>query len=130
MQIRLRFPIKGTYYYSAQSARETGIIQVEAQLNLIKEPENEHDPFAIQIWLSKQLLGYVPRQLAYDFRHWSQKELEQFNCALVFQHPHRLESRLMLPWPSLNWRQKIIFFWRSLWLTWHRHAYWRSKPLQ
>jgi hypothetical protein len=37
-------------------------IQVGAALNLIREPENPHDPRAIRVEWQGHLLGYVPRK--------------------------------------------------------------------
>ena len=89
----VRFPIKGTYYYAADLAMESDLIQQDTVLTLKQEPENAYDRHAIQIWLPTDfqpssnlppplsppsnnpshialnpypglLLGYVPRLLA------------------------------------------------------------------
>lgn len=73
-----RFPIKGSYYYSAELAFNQKLLPTGQSLTLIAEPDNDYDTHAIQIWLqtdlqkghlhsveqSGYLIGYVPRQLA------------------------------------------------------------------
>ena len=65
-----RFPIKGSYYYSADLAYQQDLLKVGNLLYLVPEPDNAHDSHALQIWSSTNpeqgyLIGYVPRQLAY-----------------------------------------------------------------
>ena len=67
-----RFPIKGSYYYSADKAFKQQLIKVGNTLYLHPEPNNEHDCYALQIWTHPNgqgyLIGYVPRQLAKQWR--------------------------------------------------------------
>jgi len=76
----IRFPVKGTYYYSAALAMDLDLLQNKQLLEFELEPANQHDKNAIQIWLPKTpsklsddtqdtdskglLLGYLPRLLA------------------------------------------------------------------
>ena len=52
MQRRIRFPIKGTYYYAAELAIDMGLLQQGTHLQLRFEPENLYDSYAIQVWLN------------------------------------------------------------------------------
>jgi len=81
MERTLQFPIKGTFYYSADMALDLSLIAPDSPLCFQLEPDNQYDKNAIQIWLPKSiqacfenrtddvishglLLGYVPRSLA------------------------------------------------------------------
>lgn len=68
MSHRYRFPIKGSYYYSADQAFKQELLTVGSTLYLHPEPDNEHDCHALQVWTHPNaqgyLIGYVPRQLA------------------------------------------------------------------
>jgi|GEM_PF-2960218 len=68
MTHRYRFPVKGTYYYSADIAFKQQLLTVGRTLYLHREPDNTHDSHALQIWTHPNaqgyLIGYVPRQLA------------------------------------------------------------------
>lgn len=85
----IRFPIKGTFYYAAELALESHLIQKNTLLYFKAEPDSAYDKNAIQIWLPTHfhsaendppplllstkhtptfthglLIGYVPRLLA------------------------------------------------------------------
>lgn len=71
MQRLIKFPIKGTYYYSAADALKLDCLNLNSQLSLIAEPDNYYDKFAIQIWLkipqnqsNGYLLGYIPKVMS------------------------------------------------------------------
>jgi len=78
MQRQYRFPIKGSYYYSAERAFKQHLLKVGQSLVFVAEPDNAYDVYAIQVWYqiesqptqpernepSGYLIGYVPRQLA------------------------------------------------------------------
>lgn len=98
MKQEIRFPIKGTYYYSAGLAIELSLLPPLQTLNFELEPENYYDANAIQIFLPKLLqshsttdnnssailqqttdngllLGYVPRLLAKRLNKQIQQQL-------------------------------------------------------
>lgn len=95
--MELVFRIKGTHYYSADLAYQAGLLQPNAQLLLVNEPDNAYDCFAIQIWLanSKQqahyLLGYVPRQSTLQFHFWQKQHcLHTLKLNTIEVEPTRL----------------------------------------
>ena len=56
-----RMHVAGTYYYEAEQAAE-GLSEGQ-RFGLRREPENEHDEFAIEVLtLEGHKLGYIPRQ--------------------------------------------------------------------
>jgi len=75
MQRYIRFPIKGTFYYSAALAMQDHALNLNDSLIFKKEPNNLYDTFAVQILLpylpksqhvnvDGMLLGYVPKALS------------------------------------------------------------------
>lgn len=72
MSRQIQFPIKGTFYYSAELALDLDLVQQGTLLKFRAEPDNRFDQFAIQIWLptkseeteSGYLLGYVPKVMS------------------------------------------------------------------
>ena len=78
MQRKVIFPIKGTFYYAADEALKSGFLDLQSHLLLKPEPNNEYDPYAIQIWLVPEqdnpasatlnhggyLMGYIPRVMS------------------------------------------------------------------
>lgn len=74
MHRAIKFPIKGTFYYSAELALDLNLIHNGLILQMRPEPSNKYDTFAIQIWLinphaepennSGLLLGYVPKMMS------------------------------------------------------------------
>jgi len=93
MQRRIRFPIKGTYYYAAELAIDSGLLQQGNHLQLRSEPDNPYDRYAMQIWLdhstdgsqfnseadkSEQgyLLRYVPKSMSRELN----KQLQHYNA--------------------------------------------------
>ena len=112
MQRALHFPIKGTFYYSADLAIEMGLLKKHTNLHFVFEPDNAYDPFAIQIWLkhkpsnslkaAEYLLGYVPRMLtkplnqllhSYQVKNLQVTHLAkhgqfiEIDCKLIIQQP-------------------------------------------
>lgn len=127
---RYRFPVKGSYYYDGARAFSELRLPVGQNLQIKAEPENPHDPNALQIWLppetptgSALLLGYIPRQLA---RIWRPLALEKTDYRLTLSFANakgrllRLECECTL---QLNWTQHL----RTLfWSWWNRRV--QSPP--
>lgn len=57
------FEVKGTTYSSSRK-EAARLIEVGSELTLLREPENEFDPFAIKVVWDGKELGYVPRTTA------------------------------------------------------------------
>lgn len=121
MQRRIRFPIKGTYYYAAELAIDMDLLQLGSHLQLRFEPENLYDANAIQIWLNNSddkalfnsdsekseqgyLLGYVPksmsRELNKQLHHYSAYSLDVINLA-KFGKSIEIDCVLQLEQPLL-----------------------------
>ncbi|MDA8138312.1 MAG: HIRAN domain-containing protein [Desulfobacteraceae bacterium] len=66
-----RFSIAGFPYYDGPASVRR--LRPSAQCKLTREPQNSHDPFAVEIHLGRSKLGYVPRS---DNKHLS-RLLEQ-----------------------------------------------------
>ena len=64
---RIRFAIKGSFYYDAPLAFKDGKLLAFTPLQIRAEPQNGYDVHALQIWCGDDLLGYVPRRLAHHF---------------------------------------------------------------
>lgn len=60
------FSVKGIPY-KAERIEAAKVIQVGDKLTLKRQLDNEYDPYAIQILLGEEQLGFVPRELAKDF---------------------------------------------------------------
>ena len=133
-----RFPIKGSYYYSADQAFEQQLLQVGKTLNLRAEPDNSYDRHALQIWtgtikdnsengdLNGYLIGYVPRQLA---KRWRSIMNDSTTLTLTRANAKgkllRLECEIEL---SLNWLQHLQLTSLTLWLRqqYALKGWWRS----
>lgn len=79
-----RFSIAGFQYYDGPPLMRR--LKPGAQLKLVREPNNPHDPFAVEIYLDKIKLGYVPRS---DNKHLS-RLLEQgakLECSVIETNP-------------------------------------------
>ena len=105
MKRRIQFPIKGSFYYSADMAMDLSLLYPDEPLKFQLEPDNIYDQNAVQIWLPKSvqacfedhdsnedavishglLLGYVPRTLApkiaFYIRHQDYLEVTVRRCA-------------------------------------------------
>ncbi len=113
----VKFPIKGTYYYDAKTALQSGELVLDIPLKLQAEPNNPHDSFAIQIWLinSPQLLGYIPKTLA--------KSLTPY---LSFQKIHLVKSKKKGQYIALTAEmeincshlQAVKIFWLATYVCW------------
>ncbi|MDG6773989.1 HIRAN domain-containing protein [Thiomicrorhabdus sp. ZW0627] len=126
MKRRYRFPVKGSYYYSADEAFYQGLIFNGQTVTFKPEPENPHDKHAMQIWYFAQpddgyLLGYLPRQLA---RYWQpalKRKLQNhpddirltLSKAVARGKLLRLECSCEL---DFNWLQHLYFLWLSFWI--------------
>lgn len=101
----IQFPIKGSFYYSADMAMDLSLLHPGEPLKLQAEPDNIYDKNAVQIWLPKSiqacfedndsnknaiishglLLGYVPRTLApkitFYIQHQDPLEVTVRHCA-------------------------------------------------
>ncbi|WP_178863272.1 HIRAN domain-containing protein [Thiomicrorhabdus cannonii] len=122
-----RFPLKGGYYYDAQTAYAAGLLKIGSPLEIVAEPDNAHDANALQIWLKQDgspdapptLLGYVPRQLA---RVWRPVFADSPHYQAHLTHVALQGKWLHLQCGStlqLNWRQRLL---TRLWLFWLRLA--------
>jgi helicase len=60
------FMVKGIPF-KAERVEVAKKIQVGDFLTLIRQPDNEFDPFAVQVWAGEKQLGFVPRDLAKFF---------------------------------------------------------------
>ncbi|MCF6254499.1 MAG: HIRAN domain-containing protein [Thiomicrorhabdus sp.] len=123
----IQFPVKGTYYYAADLALESGWLDCNAQLTLIAEPDNPYDKNAIQIWCdhpdenhsSKLLIGYVPRALAKQLNPYVLIDLKH-SYPLHTQVIHRaklgkqieIECQVQL---HLSWISAIKVQWLCFW---------------
>lgn len=63
MRDTFEFPVMGTNYTGLESM----LIEAESQLrntpvDLIPEPDNSFDPYAIGVWLGTDKIGYVPNR--------------------------------------------------------------------
>lgn len=60
-------------------------------LRLKREPDNAHDPFAIQVWVGERLVGYVKategRMLANEMDSYAQTEIPA-RLAFAGRYPH------------------------------------------
>jgi hypothetical protein len=57
----LNIPIAGYWHYR-QSARRLRDVAIGMPLRLVRDPTNEHDTLAVQVWLDTAgMLGYVPK---------------------------------------------------------------------
>lgn len=138
MKHRYRFPIKGSYYYSADQAFEQQLLQIGKTLSLRAEPDNSYDYHALQIWtgtikdsnenddLYGYLIGYVPRQLA---KRWHSIINDSTTLTLTRANAKgkllRLECEIEL---SLNWLQHLQLISLALWLRqqYALKGWWRS----
>ena len=101
----IQFPVKGTYYYSADMSMDLSLLCADEPLKFQLEPDNIFDKNAVQIWLPKSiqacfenndsnedalishglLLGYVPRTLApkiaFYIQHQGPLEVSVRHCA-------------------------------------------------
>ncbi|MEA3404225.1 MAG: HIRAN domain-containing protein [Pseudomonadota bacterium] len=151
MQRQYRFPIKGSYYYSAERAFKQQLLTVGQTLTLVAEPDNAYDPYAIQIWYQSEtppiqskltepsgyLIGYVPRQLAKllvpVFQHQPDYQLT-LTRAIAKGKLLRLECELAV---ELSLLQHLQFLLWSFWLRqqhsvqfWLRGSFHRSRHSQ
>ena len=53
--------------YEARRVNAAKKLKVGDFLTLIRQPNNEFDPFAVQVWAYGNQLGFVPRELAKFF---------------------------------------------------------------
>ena len=104
MKRRIQFPVKGSFYYSADMAMDLSLLYPDEPLKFQREPDNIYDKNAVQIWLPKSvqacfedndnkdavishglLLGYVPRTLApkivFYIQHQGPLEVTVRHCA-------------------------------------------------
>lgn len=105
MKRRIQFPVKGSFYYSADMAMDLSLLKPDEPLKFQLEPDNIYDKNAVQIWLPKSvqacfednkdiedalisnglLLGYVPRTLApkmvFYVKHQGPLEVTVRHCA-------------------------------------------------
>lgn len=115
MQRTLNFPIKGTFYYSADLAMELDMLQQNALLHLVFEPENIYDEFAIQIWLDHSptedlkscdyLIGYVPKILSKPFNNLLVNyQVKSLNVSHLAKHGQFIEvdCRLVIEQPFMK----------------------------
>ena len=113
------FPIKGTSFYQAQLAWESGWLQPGAPLALILAPDNVYDRHAVQIWLQcpRVLLGYVPRAQAPLIGWQLKKGHVQGRCL------HRI---LGLTRPGLSCKITVLETWQTPWrrLRWRIYQAW------
>ena len=58
------FMVKGTYYYDAKAAMDSGALKPGASVSLKCDTANRHDPDAVAVYLSatNQQLGHISRQ--------------------------------------------------------------------
>ncbi|PKO85944.1 MAG: HIRAN protein [Betaproteobacteria bacterium HGW-Betaproteobacteria-12] len=54
-----RSPLAGSQYYAVGAQWQQ--LQVGDRLDLVREPDNRHDPYAVRVDWRGQQLGYVPR---------------------------------------------------------------------
>jgi hypothetical protein len=79
-----RFSVAGFQYYGGSALVRR--LKPGAQLDLLREPTNPYDPFAVEIYRGKVKLGYVPRS---DNKHIS-RLLEQgakLECRVIEADP-------------------------------------------
>lgn len=125
------YPIKGTFYYSAELAWQQQLLTPNTQLKLVAEPSNAYDANAIQIWLADDsyLLGYVPRQLArlwHPFLNTPSAQTAQLTLALAKGKSLRLECKTQLE--VTFWQHPLYLAW-SLWIKYHYRWRFRLKHL-
>jgi HIRAN domain-containing protein len=72
------------------SAVKTGM-----RLDLVPEPENEYDRFAVRIQLGDQLLGYVPRE-----RSEAVSRLIGYGVEVTRRKSHHGFNSIELEWPD------------------------------
>jgi len=128
-----QFPIKGSYYYSAELAFKQQLLKVGTSLYLKPETDNVYDGNALQIWTHNQteqgqqgyLIGYVPRKLAALWQpllHHHPNSHPNYkltlNRALAKGKQLRLECTITL---ELNWLKHLQMLSWTLWLR-QQHA--------
>jgi len=115
------FSIKGTAYYQAQMAWESGWLQPNAPLALILAPDNPYDRHAVQIWLlsPRVLLGYVPRAQAPVIEWQLKKGHIRKQCV------HHVSG---LTQPGLSCKITVLETWQTPWrrLQWRIYQAWWS----
>ena len=141
MQRELNFPIKGTFYYSADLAIEMGLLKEHSILHFVLEPDNIHDIYAMQIWLDIQhsgnlkskeyLIGYVPKILSkplnkllesYEVTGLKVSHLakhDQFievDCKLIIQQP-LIKYIYLLSLAKLSQQSQFLKRLRRRWYT-------------
>lgn len=132
MRVKLRFPIKGLFYYSAEQLFDLQLIQPHHHLTIQLEPNNRFDRNAIQLWLilpeKTFLVGYVPRQLAKIIRQGlsDQQILKLENrISRAARAGKWMEIELELNL-SLNWQQAMKATLFALWLR-QKHNWQRLR---
>lgn len=126
-----QYPIKGTFYYSAELAWHQQLLTPNTRLKLIAEPDNIYDANAIQIWLADDsyLLGYVPRQLA---RLWhpilNHSNSRQTQLTLVVAKGKRLRLECETQLEVTFWQHPLFLLW-SLWEKHHYRLRYKLKHL-
>jgi hypothetical protein len=132
MQVKLRFPIKGLYYYSAEQLFDLQLVQPHRHLTIELEPDNRFDANAIQLWLrlpeQNFLVGYIPRQLAKIIRHALNEQqilkLEnRINCANRVGKWMEIELELNI---DLGWHDAMSAMLFALWLR-QKHNWQKIK---
>jgi len=53
--------VRGLYYYDYKEIKRN--LNIGDRLQLIAEPDNEHDAQAVEVWFGAYKLGYLPREL-------------------------------------------------------------------
>lgn len=89
------FFISGVKYHDFQIDKT---LKAGSSLDLIGEPNNKYDPFAIRIVHNKFKLGYVPKQFCQEF--WNLKRLgSKFKATLAYKAEEVLRVSLTITIP-------------------------------
>lgn len=61
-----QFFVAGLIYSDYQTVK----LKRGQRLSLVKQPDNRHDINAIQVWVGKVRIGFVPRTQTHEVRHF------------------------------------------------------------
>ena len=86
-------PIAGFQFHRGDAIWES--LTAGAQLSLVREPSNAHDPDAIAVFFKDEMLGYVPRA-------------ENRAVAQMLDRGERLEASISELWLSENPRERVL----------------------
>jgi len=89
-----RSEVAGFQYYEGEKVRDS--LKVGDSLTLIREPDNPHDSYAVEVFWQSHKLGYVPRYENYQINDF-------------LKHDATLRARIKYMTDSGNPRERVTF---------------------